>query len=78
MAQTWKDMPINTIAYENGRISIHGMTVRQAFAAISMMGMLANPNVGPNNPGAYAKDAVIAADALIDALNGESDEKKAT
>jgi len=48
----------------------YGLTKREYFAAIAMGGMFTNEMlVGPDEYLNIAKDAVIAADALIEALN---------
>lgn len=52
-----------------GENNLHawGMSIREAFAAMALQGLLSNNEVV--QPKEMAKDAVAYADALIDALN---------
>lgn len=54
---------------ENYITSSLGLTKRELFAAMTMQGIMADPNV--ENPIAAASLAVICADALINELNKE-------
>lgn len=45
------------------------LTKRELFAAMAMMGSLANPDIDVNFTSEVASDSVLAADALIRELN---------
>ena len=63
--KTHGDSPINTIEYNNNYIST-GLTKREYFAAMAMQGLLANDSGLITSK---ARDAVKAAEALIEILN---------
>ena len=63
--KTHGDSPINTIEYNNNYIST-GLTKREYFAAMAMQGLLANDSGLITSK---ARDAVQAAEALIEILN---------
>jgi hypothetical protein len=63
--KTHGDSPINTIEYNNNYIST-GLTKREYFAAMALQGLLANDSGLITSK---ARDAVKAADALIEELN---------
>lgn len=63
--ETKANEPINTIEYNNNYIST-GLTKREYFAAMAMQGLLANDSGLITSK---ARDAVKAADALIEELN---------
>lgn len=46
-----------------------GLTTREYFAAIAMQAILSSSKFKANDLDAFAADAVVAADALIEALN---------
>jgi len=52
-----------------------GLTKREYFAAMAMQGIISTTNMGFNHlkDGRIAKEAVILADALINALNQNND-----
>lgn len=51
-----------------------GLTVREYFAALAMQGLLNRGHIQhSHNFGALMDDAVLAADALIEALNKEAE-----
>lgn len=57
---------------DEGRYTAHGLTKREHFAAMAMQGMFTNELlIGPEENVNIAKDAVEAADALIEALNAQ-------
>ena len=63
--KTHGDSPINTIEYNNNYIST-GLTKREYLAAMALQGLLANDSGLITSK---ARDAVKAADALIEELN---------
>lgn len=63
--ETKGDSLINTIEYNNNYIST-GLTKREYFAAMALQGLLANDSGLITSK---ARDAVKAADALIEELN---------
>lgn len=63
--KTHGDSPINTIEYNNNYIST-GLTKREYFAAMALQGLLANDSGLITSK---ARDAVQAAEALIEILN---------
>lgn len=63
--ETKGDSPINTIEYNNNYIST-GLTKREYFAAMALQGLLANDSGLITSK---ARDAVQAAEALIEILN---------
>ena len=63
--KTHGDSPINTIEYNNNYIS-KGLTKRESLAAMALQGLLANDSGLITSK---ARDAVKAADALIEELN---------
>ena len=63
--KTHGDSPINTIEYNNNYIST-GLTKREYFAAMALQGLLANDSGLITSK---ARDAVQAADLLIEELN---------
>ena len=63
--KTHGDSPINTIEYNNNYIST-GLTKREYFAAMALQGLLANDSGLITSK---ARDAVKAAEALIEILN---------
>jgi hypothetical protein len=52
---------------------IYGLTKREQFAAMAMQGLCANEHVTALDQSYIAKFAVMHADALIEALNKESE-----
>lgn len=64
-----EDRPSMIARYEDGE---PGLTKREHFAAMAMQGLLANPDRDVMDYGNYSNDAVMHADALIDALNKEA------
>ena len=63
--ETKPNEPINTIEYNNNYIST-GLTKREYFAAMALQGLLANDSGLITSK---ARDAVKAAEALIEILN---------
>ena len=63
--------PSETITYPNGEMEYGapGMSLRAYVATAALQGLLANPNIPIIQPAAYASDALIYADALIEELN---------
>ena len=70
--KTHGDSPINTIEYNNNYIST-GLTKREYFAAMALQGLLANDSGLITSK---ARDAVKAADALIEELNKTKQNEK--
>ena len=63
--ETKPNEPINTLEYNNNYISM-GLTKREYFAAMALQGLLANDSGLITSK---ARDAVQAAEALIEILN---------
>ena len=63
--ETKPNEPINTIEYNNNYVSM-GLTKREYFAAMALQGLLANDSGLITSK---ARDAVQAAEALIEILN---------
>lgn len=72
--------PVIGITLTEGKLLVHGVTVRELFAGMAMQGFLSNPEIKPPQDGTHGRDwvsrlAVQLADALIEALNKPQETK---